>query len=57
MLAFNQTFKNKPNPNIYTNRNHTDQLYDPLREALRKSTLSMGFLSTDKRNNYECRSP
>lgn len=56
MLAFSQTFKNTNNNSIYTSRNNTNQLYEPLRVALRKSTLAMGYLSTDKRANYENRS-
>ena len=53
MLAFNQTFKKTNNNSIYTSRNNTNQLYEPLRMALRKSTLAMGHLSTDKRAHYE----
>jgi hypothetical protein len=56
MIAFNQTSKIKQNNLIYIHPS-TDQLYEPLRVALRKSTLSLSYLSTDKRSQYGQISP
>ena len=56
MLAFGQLHKPKQDNSQQGNR-QTDQLYEPLRNALRKSTLASNFLSTDRRSQYNNVSP
>lgn len=56
MLAFKQLNKPKQNQSKHVNK-QTDQLYEPLRIALRKSTLADNYLSTDKRSQYGGLSP
>jgi hypothetical protein len=56
MLAFKQSGNLRQNNHIPINK-HTDQLYEPLRVALRKSTLSNGYLSNDIRTTFQHTSP
>lgn len=56
MLAFGRRNKNQQN-NSREGNMQTERLYEPLRNALRKSTLGPNFLSTDRRSQYDSLSP
>lgn len=51
MLTLKQTGNLRQNSHIPINK-QTDQLYEPLRAALRKSTLDNGYLTNDLRATF-----